>query len=150
MGDLEKALAFVARRSGRQSMPSAEWTHHLSLGLGWMTPAHARAFVERAAAAGVLAGRDGVLQLAGEAQLVEIPLGFRPNPEAVAATAEADPFAALLQRVAAHTGSTVPAVLSLVSERQARMGGLLTAWAALLWLAAEAGLDVRQAATIRA
>ncbi|MEA3191235.1 MAG: hypothetical protein QOD77_1817 [Thermoplasmata archaeon] len=145
MGDLETALAFVARRAGARAMPPAAWVHHLSLELAWMAPAQARAFVERAMAAGVLrlAGDDA--ELAFDPRAVEAPRGFRPNPDTGAAPPE-DPFVAWLGRVGAATGKDRAAVLADVAARQQAMGGMLTAWAALLWAAADAGLDVRSAA----
>jgi len=152
VGDLQAALAFVARRNGKTTMPLAEWAHHLSFGLGWMTPAQARAFVTRAEAAGLLATAEGPARLTFDATRIEAPLGFRPDPEAKAdaPAAPADPFAQWLPQVANRMGTTPAAVLQLVAERQGRMGGLLTAWAALLWLGAEAGLDVRAAASVKA
>ncbi len=145
-------MAFVARRSGRAAMPAADWAHHLSLGLGWMAPGEARTFVTRATAAGVLRVDGEALRLAFPADSVDAPRGFRPAAAAPAEapTAAADPFATWLDKVAQRTNAGRPAVLAAVAERQARMGGLLTAWAALLWLAAEAGLDVGEAAGIKA
>ncbi len=142
MGDVERALAFVARRSGRSEMPEGEWVHHLSLGLGWMGPADGARFVARAIEAGTL-WRDGdKLRLTVVVPEGEIALGFRPRIDAQPAATQ-DPFAALLGRIAAHGGQPTPQVMAEVAKKQASMGGLLTAMAAALWVAAEAGLDVR-------
>lgn len=154
LGDLETAIAFVAKRSGKPSMPAAEWAHHLAFGLGWMAPGQARAFVERAQAAGVLVVEGEALRIAPSAAEVQAPLGFRPKVDAeatprAAAPGPDDPFAQWLDRVAVHQKVTRPQVLQQVSERQQRMSGLLTAWAALLWIAADAGLDVREAARLK-
>lgn len=148
-------MAFVAKRSGKPSMTAAEWAHHLAFGLGWMAPAQARVFVERAQAGGVLipAGEGDALRIAPFAAEAQAPLGFRPKHDAEAAPRAAapasDPFAQWLDRVATHQKVTRPQVLQQVSERQQRMSGLLTAWAALLWIAADAGLDVRDATLLK-
>jgi hypothetical protein len=150
VGDVERALAFVAHRRARAALPAREWVHELSLGLGWMPPGAARAFVERAQHAGLLAEAEGGLRLTLATE-PEWPRGFRPDPEAVpegqaVPASSADPFLDWVGRVAARAGLPREAVLAQVAERQARMGGLMSAWAAVLWLAAEAGLDVRAAA----
>ncbi len=130
-------------------MPAAEWAHHLSLGLGWMAPGQASAFVGRAQAASILAQDNGLLRVTFAPETVDVPLGFRPDPSAAApprASSQGDAFADWLLRVAAQTGLARPAILTQVAERQARMGGLLSAFAALLWIAADNGLDVAAAA----
>jgi hypothetical protein len=164
-GDLEVALAFVARREGRRAMPAARWAHVLSLDLGWMPPAQARAFVEQGVSAALLRAEGESLVLAVDPATVEVPRGFRPGaqpvpapprPAAPAAAAQApaaapvDPFLEWVERVAAATGSDRRRVLAQVADAQARMGGMLSAMAAVLWLAARAGLDAREAAAAAA
>src|SRR5688572_17737382 len=141
------ALAFVSRRQSARSLPRTRWVHILSLELGWMSPGQAGAYVDRAASAGLLRPQGESLELAFDPANVEVPRGFRPDPnEAPAPAAAADPFVEWLDKVVAATRKTRADVLKDVEERQKRMGGMLTAEAALLWSAADAGLDVRAAA----
>ncbi len=150
MGDVERALAFVALRRGRTTLPEADWRNILSLDLGWMPPGQAASFVARAVAAGTLWPDGDALRLAFDPATVEVPFGFRPRAEAQPESGQ-DPFAGWVQRLATHLGVATPQVMEQVAARQAALGGLLTALAALLWLAAEAGLDVRSdAARFRA
>jgi hypothetical protein len=206
--DVERALAFVARREGRRSMPASRWANVLSLDLGWMPPAKARDWVQRGVESALLRADGEQLRLTGDPGQVEIPRGFRPGPEpllesaaaapvrsapvatraaspvatapgiasgsapaghpaaapwsasrspaatdgqAVPAThskvsAAPDPFLDWLDRVATHTKRTRPRVLAEVQAAQEALGGSLSAIAALLWVAAKAGLDVREAA----
>lgn len=147
-GDLETALAFLARREARTSMTASRWAHVLSFELGWMNPGQARAFVQRAVAAGLLTTQGDDLRLVLDPQAVQVPRGFRPNPEALAsarpdaAQAEPDLFLGWVARLAAHHGVTREHILGRVAAVQERMGGLLTAEAAVLCLGREAGLDV--------
>lgn len=144
-------------------MPAARWAHVLSLDLGWMPPAQARAFVEQGVSAALLRAEGESLVLAVDPATVEIPRGFKPGaqpipaPRAAAAPGAApavpspvDPFLEWVERLAAHTSSDRRRVLLQVAETQARMGGMLSAMAAVLWLAARAGLDVREAAAAAA
>lgn len=142
MSDVERALAFVAKRRGRRDLPAAEWVHLLSLDLGWMTPAQARDFVARAKDAGTLWADGETLRFTVDPAAVAIPFGFRPDP-AAQPQGRIDPFAGLAQAVATRRGVALPEILAQVAARQQSMGGQLTALAAALWLAAEAGLDVR-------
>jgi hypothetical protein len=146
MGDVEAALAFVARRSGRRRLPASAWAFTLSLELGWMDPAAARAFVARAQDSGLLAEEEGELAIRIDPEAVEVPRGFRPDPAARPAPAEAEGFLAWVDRVAQATAGSREAVLQRVAARQQEMAGMLTADAAILWLAREAGLDVQAAA----
>lgn len=144
VSDVERALAFVARREGRTAMGEMQWANVLSLGMRWMSPAEARAFVSRAVAAKLLVPDAGELRLAFAPGDVEVPAGFRPGAQAAAAPA--DPFLAHLDQLAKSLRVPRERLLASVAQRQAQMGGLLSAEAALLWHAAEAGLDVQAAA----
>jgi hypothetical protein len=167
--DLEVALAFVARRQASKAMSAARWSHLLSLELGWMNPGQARAFVERAQRAGLLAPDGESLRLVIDPAAVEVPRGFRPRPDAEgtepsksnggggstatepaaatpAASPPGDPFLAWLAKLAAHLEVPRDQVLAQVAAEQERMGGLLTAEAALLLVARRNGLDVAEAA----
>ena len=150
--EVQVALAFVARRAGRSAMDEAAWAHVMSLELGWMAPAEARALVARAVQAGLLRDEAGLLALAFDAKSVTIPRGFRPSAatraatQAPAAAAAEDPFVAWLGRVAASTGRGQDEVLADVARLQDEARGLLHAEAALLRVAHAAGLDVRDAA----
>jgi hypothetical protein len=150
VGDVEAALAFVATRQARRAMPAQEWVHVLSFGLGWMAPAQARQLVERAQAAGLLAPDGDALRLTLDPAAVPIPPLFRPRPdaepEAGAPAAPADSFVTWLDAYSRHAGCDRAEALRRVARRQEEVHGLLTADAALLWVASEAGLDVRSAA----
>lgn len=173
--DLEVALAFIARRQATKAMSASRWSHLLSLEMGWMNPGQARAFVERAERAGLLAADGDSLRLVIDPAKVEVPRGFRPRPDAdVGANARgpaaspggskadasplpneppstmppspADPFLTWVAKVAAARSLTREQVLGQVATTQQQMGGLLTAEAALLLLARRNGLDVDAAA----
>lgn len=150
MGDVEAALAFVASRQARRSLRAQEWAHVLSLDLAWMAPGQARQFVERAQAAGLLAPDGEALRLTFDPASVRVPPLFRPRPdaapEAAVAAAPPDSFVAWLDAYGRHAGCDRAEALRRVAQRQEEAKGLLTADVALLWIAAEAGLDVRGAA----
>lgn len=153
MSDLEVALAFVARREAKPVATASRWAHLLSFELGWMNPGQARAFVQRAVASGLLAAEGDSLRLVIDPATVTVPRGFRPDPSALpapatpsAAAPEPDLFLGWVARLAAHNALTREQVLGKVAAVQERMGGLLTAEAAVLILAREAGLEVSIAA----
>src|ERR687891_481157 len=92
--DHEVALAFIARRQAARVMSAARWSHILSLELGWMNPGQARAFVDAAVRAGLLAADGDQLRLVVDPHLVEVPRGFRPKADADAAPRPAAPLPA--------------------------------------------------------
>ncbi|MEA3136584.1 MAG: hypothetical protein QOC71_865 [Thermoplasmata archaeon] len=178
--DLEIALAFIARRQATKAMSASRWSHMLSLEMGWMNPGQARAFVERAVRAGILAPDGELMRLVIDPTKVEVPRGFRPRAEAeagtegaaapavppkstasappgataptaaAAAAPPADPFLGWVAKVATARGLTRDQVLGQVAATQGEMGGLLTAEAAVLLLARRNGLDVAEAAATAA
>lgn len=130
-------------------MPAPVWQNVLSLELGWMAPGQARDFVARALAAGVLQTEPGGegLRLAPDPGRVEVPRGFRPDPAAVPVQASSeDPFLVWVRRVGSHRGVADEVVLREVAAFQDELGGYVSALAAVLAVAAEAGLDVRAGA----
>ncbi len=134
-------------------MPESRWIHVLSLELGWMNPAQARAYIAAANAAGILQPDGDALRLAFDARTIDAPRGFRPDPDSVprAITSHAppprmDPFMACVERIGKQTGKQRQQILEDVSNLQDQLGGLLTAEAAVLWVAHEAGMDVRREA----
>lgn len=76
-----QALAFVARRAGSSLLEEERWRYVLSLELGWMPPGQAGRYIRACRAAGLLVEEGPGLRLAFDAQSVEIPRGFRPDPE---------------------------------------------------------------------
>lgn len=126
-------------------MPGTAWAHVLSLELSWMTPGEARAFIARAVDAGHLIDDDG-LRLAVDPKSVDIPRGFRPDPNAnfVETATPMDPFLGWVDRLA--DGGPREPVLEQIATKQDGAGGLLDATTAALCIASERGLDVRAAA----
>lgn len=107
--DLERALAFVARRQASRAMPAQRWAHVLSFELGWMNPGQARTFVQRGVDAGLLAPDGGVHRLVIDPAAVELPRGFRPKVEESAAASSPTPAPAMTTEPAADAGpSTLP------------------------------------------
>lgn len=161
--DAKAALAFVARREGRRAMEPSRWAHVMSLELGWMPPGAAKRYVEACIAARLLTMDGDEAAVTFDPKTVDVPRG-RPHPDDLPeprdapeptpagdvasepAPAEGDGFEAWLERVAATKGTDAAGVLAEVADLQDRTGGLLHAEAALFRIAAEAGLDVRDAA----
>ena len=111
MSDLEAAFAFLARREGKPTATAARWSHLLSFELGWMNPGQARAFVSRAVAAGLLAADGEQLRFVLDPAGIQVPRGFRPDPDALPAAApptapapQPDLFLGWVARLAAHQG----------------------------------------------
>ena len=146
MGDVERALAFVARRQGNRSLPTSTWRHVLSLELGWMPPGQAAGLVERATAAGILVADNDNLRLAVDPATVAITPGFRPDPNAAADKRVENPFVNWADKIAAHARIDRAEVLARVQSAQDNFGGWLTGDAAILLVASDAGLDVTSAA----
>ncbi len=79
--EAQAALAFVARRAGAQSMPASRWGHVMSLELGWMAPGLAKQYIAACEAAGLLQPDGDALRLAFDPRSIDVPRGFRPNPD---------------------------------------------------------------------
>lgn len=141
-------------------MPRSAWEGELSFGLRWMTPPQAKAYLGAALAAGLLSEDGDELRLGVDPEEVRVPVGFRPDPLALAAPGEAtaaggaggsgrprkeDPVLDWMRRIAEATGQKRADVAAQMAARQEAMAGHLTAEVAVLWLARDAGLDVTEA-----
>jgi hypothetical protein len=153
--DAHIALAFVAKRQGQSVLPVAEWSHVLSLVLGWMPPGAAREFVKSAELAGLLSPVGESLELTFDAAIIKIPNRYKPPANMVVEAADAPMvatpakstddspiFPRLLQRLAEAKRIAKEAALLQVAEVQAKFGGRLTADAALVQVAMNHGLEV--------
>lgn len=145
MNNTQLGLAFVWKRQGKAPQPAATWAHVISLELGWMSPGEAKRFVVAAIEAGLLIDADGGLRPATTGS-GDLPRGFQLDPAVEPPAKSEDPFMQWVEDIAAASNTDASSVLARMAERQDAHGGLLDAEAALLQLAAEAGLDVRERA----
>jgi hypothetical protein len=153
--DLRDALAYVYRREGEDPIPAEELQNLVSFDLRWFSPGEARAFVERAQAAGLVDESEGGLVPAFDVEEPDLSVSFEPSldldpvepqVEPDEADAEADEGGDLVGRVAealaeATEWSRAEAGRAIADERE-RLGDLVADEAAALLMARKRGLDV--------
>ncbi|HET6405231.1 MAG TPA: DUF2240 family protein [Candidatus Thermoplasmatota archaeon] len=80
--DLARAIAFAFRRKGVDAMPGGDLRLLLAYDLRWFAPEDAKRCVHRAVEAGLLREENGALRPSFDVHAIDIPLNFRPGPDA--------------------------------------------------------------------
>lgn len=79
--EARQILAFIFRRSGKETLPASDVYLAISMELQWCSPKEAKAFVKKAVAAGLLKENDHGVTPSFMVEEIEIPTGFSPSEE---------------------------------------------------------------------
>ncbi|MBS3777932.1 MAG: DUF2240 family protein [Candidatus Thermoplasmatota archaeon] len=111
--EAKQVLAFIFKRSGKETLPASDVYLAISMELQWCSPKEAKAFVRQAADAGFLKERDHGVTPSFEIDTVSIPTGFSPSEKcfaevssAKADSAEKDIISLVISRVKEKTKMT--------------------------------------------
>ena len=77
--DAEITIAFVFKRSGKQTLKFSEFYLPLSMELNWFSPQEARDFAKLALKHKLLQEKEGGIEPNFDIEKVKIPVGFRPT-----------------------------------------------------------------------
>jgi len=142
-GELEKCLATLFKRKGKNVMTEAEFLFAVSLDYRWFQPKEAQELLEVALKAGALVRTEDFVRLSFDYKDMDAPLSFRPSPDVLKA-AEEEPslFAKLLAVVADKGGLKKRDAVARINRTQERLG--VDVEVAALLVAKDLGADVSQ------
>jgi len=138
--ETKTALAALFRMRGQDTISETEFVHETSYKLRWFTPKEAQRLLQTGLDRGLLRGTAGSVQAAFDVDAVEVPMDYRPGPEALAPPKPRDLFSAMLGRIEAATGMDRPSVVARINQVQERLG--IDAEVAAAHLARSSGADV--------
>ena len=138
--ETKTALAALFRMRGQDTISETEFVHETSYKLRWFTPKEAQRFLEIGLNRGLLRAGAGTVQAAFDISAVEVPLNYRPGPEALTPPKSRDLFSALLVRIESAMGWDRPSVVARINQAQERLG--VDADVAASHVARSLGVDV--------
>lgn len=135
---LRVAVAAPFQGAGTRRMEESAFVVALSLDRDWFSPDQAKRLIDVAVGEGLLARTDGGLEAAFAVESVEVPEGFAPDEELLAARS---PFERLLDTIVAE-GIEKQEAVARINELQGRLG--VTVEVAAVVLARREGIDVER------
>lgn len=111
--EAKQVLAFIFKRSGKETLPASDVYLAISMELQWCSPKEAKSFVKKVVDAGLLKESDHGVTPSFEIDTVSIPTGFSPSKKcfakvssAKADSAEKDIISPVISRVKEKTKMT--------------------------------------------
>ena len=140
--ELRGAIAVLFKRKGKEELSEKEFVLSASMDLRWFPPKDAQRFLQLGIETGLLESRKGAIRPTFEVTSIEVPRDFAPTAsvfETPTPVAE-DLFVAIVDAIAARTGSERRAVIANVNAIQDRLD--VDVEVAALVAARTAGIDV--------
>jgi len=116
--EARNVLAFIFKRSGKQTLPASDVYLAISMELQWCSPKEAKAFVKEAAISGLLVEKDAGVTPNFDVEEVEIPTGFRPSKECFnnLGKQSKDVFFLVIERIKKHKNSSEEEIKREIDE----------------------------------
>ena len=140
MEDLRRAVAFIFKREGTRRMARRDITLAAAMDLHWFGPQDAERLVDAAIRGGMIAEKEGKLEVAFHPQWVAIPSDFRPGRAVLDSSSSEDVMLLIAEEVSRLRGIERAEVLRRVNAKVKSAN--VEAEAAALLIAAQEGADV--------
>ena len=139
MEELQRTIAQVFRRKGKEALDEKEFKLTVALDLKWFSPAEALELLRTAKEAGLVKKRGKWYRPSFDPAEVEIPLEFKPSKK-VLVVPETPLFTKLVDAVVEATGLERTAIVARINKKQERMN--VDVRIVALLEAKEAGVDI--------
>ncbi len=141
MEELKKAIAFLFKRKGRDSMTDTDFVMSASMDLRWFVPKEAQQLLQLGLELKLLTSSEGKLSPSFDIESIEMPLDYTPPPSLLdLRTATPDLFAKILDRILTSTQIEKKQVISMVNATQEEF--VVDIEVASLIVARNAGVDI--------
>ncbi len=141
MEEVKKAIAFLFKRKGRDSMLEKDFVMSASMDLGWFPPREAQRLMQLGLDSKLLQASDGKLRPAFDISVIDVPLDYTPPSTLLqAAVVSPNMFARILERIAAETKLERRQVVSMINSAQDKLD--VEAEVAALIVGMDMGIDI--------
>ena len=141
MEEVKKAIAFLFKRKGRETMSEKDFVMSASMDLGWFPPKEAQRLMQLGLDSKLLLVAEGKLKLSFDAAGMDIPLDYKPPPTLLlAGVTPPSVFVKVLERIIAATKLERKQVVSMINSTQDLMD--MEAEVAALIVGRDLGVDV--------
>lgn len=150
MSDLEKSIAVLFRRKGKDSLTEQEFVSSASFDLRWFSPKDAQRLLDLSLSGGKLKRRDGHVVPTFDLTGIDVPLDFRPTKQVLEAQVrkDVDLFSEIVDRIVKARAVPKREVVSKVNKKQEMLG--IDVEPAALLVASDYGIQVDNAFIERA
>lgn len=143
MSEMEITLAQIFRKKGKSSLAEKDFVFAVSLDFRWFGPKDAQKLLELGLDSGLLAMKDGMVSPTFDHKAIDIPKGFAPVQDLLAAPVQPKGiFLKIVDALALKTGMPAKDLISQINQTQDRMG--IDVEVAALIVAKNLGVDVSE------
>ncbi|MCU0860029.1 MAG: DUF2240 family protein [Thermoplasmata archaeon] len=126
MSEIERSIAVLFRRKGKDLLTEREFVFSASMDLRWFSPKDAQKLLDLGVSGGLIEKRNGSLVPKFDFSTVEVPIDYRPSKdifqEARAASAAKDLFSEIVERIVKAKAVPKREVVSKVNRKQEMLG----------------------------
>lgn len=144
MSEIERSIAVLYRRKGKEVLTEKEFVFSASMDLRWFSPKDAQKLLDAGLAGGLLKRVDGNLLPTFDFGRIDVPIDYRPDSKmlknATIATRSKDLFSEMVDTISRSRSVPKREVVSRVNKKQEKLG--IDIEPAVLLVAYDYGLDV--------
>ncbi len=125
MTELEKSVAVLFRRKGKELLTEREFVFSASMDLRWFSPKDAQKLLDAALTGGYLRKKDGNLLPTFDCDKVDVPLDYRPTKgvlEVKKPSRSVDLFSEIVESIVKTRSVPKREVVSKVNRKQEVLG----------------------------
>ena len=143
MSELQRSIAILFRRKGKEVLTEREFVFSASMDLRWFSPKEAQKMLDAGVAGGYLRKVDGNLLPTFDFGEIEVPIDYRPEPGMLKETSRKpsrDLFSEIIDTISRSKSVSKREVVSRVNKKQEMLG--IDVEPAALLVACDYGIDV--------
>ncbi|UCE80920.1 MAG: DUF2240 family protein [Methanobacteriota archaeon] len=143
MSELQRSIAVLFRRKGKEALTEREFVFSASMDLRWFSPKEAQKMMDAGLAGGHLRKVDGNLLPTFDFGKVDVPIDYRPTPEMLKEAPKKisrDLFSEIIDRISESRSVSKREVVSRVNKKQEMLG--IDVEPAALLVACDYGIDM--------
>ena len=126
MSELERSIAVLFRRKGKDLLTEREFVFSASMDLRWFSPKDAQRLLDLGVSGGLIEKKNGSLMPKFDFSTVDVPIDYRPSKdifqEAKAAQTAKDLFSEIVERIVKVKAVPKREVVSKVNRKQEMLG----------------------------
>lgn len=124
MSDLQRSIALLFRRKGKEALTEKEFVFSASMDLRWFSPKDAQRLLDLGLTGGYLKKKDGNLLPTFDLSSVEVPLDYRPSKEMLdnVPRKHLDLFSEVVEKIVKTKAVPKREVVSRVNKKQELLG----------------------------
>ncbi|OGS42913.1 MAG: hypothetical protein A3K67_06450 [Euryarchaeota archaeon RBG_16_62_10] len=142
MSDLQRSIAVLFRRKGKEILTEREFVFSASMDLRWFTPKDAQRLLDAGLTGGYLERKNGNVAPTFDCSVLDVPLDYKPSKEVLdqVPKRQADLFSEIVEKIVRARSVSKREVVSRVNKKQELLG--IDVEPAALLVAGDYGLPV--------